>query len=315
MNSAGRKSISALHFTMQLVAINTMMVAPIVTSAQSVQDRARARADSAIRLSNSLVDSSQYLVIRGVLVAEGDSWFAYPGTNLIKELERLGYAIESNAENGSHLEEMAYSVDRLSDFHSKLRKAKAKWTVVPKAILLSGGGNDIVNEPLALMLNHASANKPPLDTSIAHALIDVRLADAIKAWILTTQRLVEDVYGKTTRIPVLMHGYDFAVPDGRGYKKYSVTWAGPWMKPEFEQRGYEDLAQTTRVIESLITRYNAMLMRLASDTALNLRYVKLTGKLNKPPTDHREWWDNELHPEKKGFRLLVEEYGKAIPGH
>lgn len=281
---------------------------------QTLREAAVARAESAIELSRSLDEGKRAPGSAGVLIAEGDSWFAYPGTNLIKELRRLGFHIATNAANGSHLEEMAFSIDRLADLHARMRQARADWEARPRALLLSGGGNDIVDDALRLILNHAATDRPPFDPQIATGLIDVRLADAICSWVIAVQQLVTDVYGSGAPVPVVMHGYDYGVPDGRGYKKVLVTWKGPWMEPAYSARGYEDLAQTAALTRDLIDRYNRLLSRLSSDeAALNLRYVDLRGRLPSYPGDYKESWDNELHPEKGAFRILATVLAGSIP--
>src|SRR5262245_10980447 len=45
---------------------------------------------------------------RGVLVAEGDSWFDYPMTDVLRILEdHFGYEVESVAHKGDRIENMA----------------------------------------------------------------------------------------------------------------------------------------------------------------------------------------------------------------
>ena len=53
----------------------------------------------------------------GVLVAEGDSWFDYPWTDILRLLEdQHGYDVESVAHKGDRVEEMAYSGGQLEEF-------------------------------------------------------------------------------------------------------------------------------------------------------------------------------------------------------
>jgi hypothetical protein len=283
--------------------------------AQDAQAGARARADSAIQLSQSLDDGVQAAGASGVLIAEGDSWFAYPGTNLVKELRRRGFRVASTAENGARVEEMAYSVDRLADLHAAMRSARQEWQATPRALLLSGGGNDMVGETLRLLLNHAAGGTPDFDMQMLNALIDVRLATAIRAWITSARMLSRQVYGSDVNIPVVMHGYDYAIPDGRGYEKIGITLKGPWMRPSLVERGYTVLAANTALVRQLIDRYNAMLARLAAEPQLNFRYVKLAGQLSTDlvNNNYRVDWDNELHPEKPAFRRLAAELERAIP--
>ncbi len=79
----------------------------------------------------------------GLLLAEGDSWFDYPFFDVIEELEEgFNYSVESVAHKGDTVEEMAYDVNQLDKLARKLEKLGREGKV-PRAILLSGGGNDI----------------------------------------------------------------------------------------------------------------------------------------------------------------------------
>ncbi len=85
-------------------------------------------------------------VPRGVLIAEGDSWFDYPFQDVLESLEdNQGFSIESVAHKGDNLEDMAFDerqLDRLSRAFAKVAE-RIGGGVVPKAVLLSGGGNGV----------------------------------------------------------------------------------------------------------------------------------------------------------------------------
>ena len=83
---------------------------------------------------------------RGLLIAEGDSWFDYPLYDVLDLLERDGFEVDAVAHMGDSLEDMAHDerqLDRLAKAFEKVRGA-ARADV--RAILLSGGGNDIAGE-------------------------------------------------------------------------------------------------------------------------------------------------------------------------
>ena len=78
----------------------------------------------------------------GVLVAEGDSWFDYPFVDVLTELEDRGFDVEAVAHRGDTVEDMAYSGGQLDAFSRRIRKVMQGGDR-PRAILLSGGGNDL----------------------------------------------------------------------------------------------------------------------------------------------------------------------------
>jgi hypothetical protein len=65
-----------------------------------------------------------------------------------------GYDVESVAHRGDRVEEMAYGRGRLEELTRRLEKLLRR-NVVPRAILLSGGGNDVAGDELGMLLNHA----------------------------------------------------------------------------------------------------------------------------------------------------------------
>ena len=82
-------------------------------------------------------------VSKGVLIAEGDSWFDYPLYDVLQILEDdYLYDVESVAHKGDTVEDMAHSGGQFEEFARRLEKL-LRDNKVPRAILLSGGGNDI----------------------------------------------------------------------------------------------------------------------------------------------------------------------------
>ena len=100
----------------------------------------------------------------GLLIAEGDSWFDYPFFDVLGCLEARGFEIESVAHKGDTLEDMAHEaaqVDKLTRAFEKVSARGGK----PRAILLSGGGNDIAGDEFPLLLNHSGSGLPRLNAT------------------------------------------------------------------------------------------------------------------------------------------------------
>src|SRR5258705_283917 len=53
---------------------------------------------------------------KGWLIAEGDSWFDYPGTDLLDALQQSAYDVESVARAGDRVEMMAFGRGQLDKF-------------------------------------------------------------------------------------------------------------------------------------------------------------------------------------------------------
>jgi lysophospholipase L1-like esterase len=246
----------------------------------------------------------------GLLVAEGDSWFDYPLHDVLTMLEdEHGFDVESVAHKGDTVEDMAYSGGQFDDFARLLEKVLRQGRV-PDAILLSGGGNDIAGNEFAMLLNHAASGLPPINDDVVRGVIDVRTRNAYATLISGLKEIAMRLLKRP--IPVVVHGYDYPVPDGRGFLGGFGFLPGPWLQPGFQRKGFADVDANTTVVGTLIDRFNAMLRQLSrSDGFEHVRYVDLRDTLSHAAGYKRDW-ANELHPTKSGFAAVADKIAKAI---
>jgi hypothetical protein len=114
---------------------------------------------------------------------------------------------------------------------------------------------------------------------------------------------------------VLVHGYDFPVPDGRGYLGGWWVLPGPWLEPGFRCKGYAVLKDNTAVMEELIRRFNGILASLPGLPGLgHVKYVDLRGTLSNDVRQnrYRDGWNDELHPNRGGFEAVARVFDAAI---
>lgn len=250
----------------------------------------------------------------GLLIAEGDSWFDYPGLDILSAIEEEGYDTISVAHKGHTVESMAYGDDQLVDFVRAIDKAIRQGRI-PKAILLSGGGNDVAGDEFAMLLNHRLAKNGGLNEDVVRGVIEDRVRNAYVAILrevtIATQQRVN------TRIPILVHGYGWAVPDGRGFLGGWGFLPGPWLEPGFRLKGFDkkkaDQFQRMRdIVVDLINRFNKMLVDLISATEFaHVRYIDVRPTLNGGG-DHKQWWADELHPSDRGFTAVARQYAEVL---
>ena len=248
----------------------------------------------------------------GVLVAEGDSWFNYPWTDILRLLEdEHGYDVESVAHYGDTVEEMAYSGGQLERF-SRLVEKQLHRGRVPKAILLSGGGNDLAGTEFGMLLDHARSAAAGLNEQVASGVIDQR---ARLAYITILSAVTEVCQHWIQRpLPILIHGYDFAVPDGRGFLGGWTFLPGPWLEPGFREKGIVQMQVRKAIVRELIDRFNAMLEGVADMPEFShVSYVDLRKTLSTG-ADYEQDWENELHPTVKGFRLVTDRFVDVLDG-
>ena len=225
--------------------------------------------------------------------AEGDSWFDYPvpffGGGIIPRLEKkLGVPILNLAKPGDEVRYMLGVKERrlLIEQLTNGCPAGGPWD----AMLFSGGGNDIVDDPLALWIKDYNPALPPA------ALIHQGRLDAALALVRAGY---EDLIGLRDSLSpqtrLFFHGYDFAIPDGRG-----ICYIGPWLKPTFDLRGFPTQASAFGVTKILLEQFAAMLRSLELSHA-GVTCINSQGTLLPRPGS----WHNELHPSKDGFKAFA----------
>jgi hypothetical protein len=126
---------------------------------------------------------------------------------------------------------------------------------------LSCGGNDITGDRLSVLLRHAKSPNPGLDLTVVDALF-ARLEETIAALVAMLKSLGQTFFNRD--IPVVIHGYGYAVADGRGFLSTSF-FSGPWLAPSLKEKGYDSLADRISIIQTLIDRFNDMQRRIATN--------------------------------------------------
>lgn len=246
----------------------------------------------------------------GLIIAEGDSWFDYPGDDVLRLLEdEHGYDVESVAHKGDLVEDMAYAAGQFEDFARRLEKLLRQGKV-PDAVLLSGGGNDIAGNEFAMLLNHAASGLPPINQDIVRGVIEVRLRNAYAFLISGLTELANTILGRP--IPIVLHGYDYPIPDGRGFLGGFFVLPGPWLRPGFHRKGYADVGVNAKVMRELIDSFNAMLKSIGKTPQFpHVTYLDLRGTLDTGST-YKKDWANELHPTPKGFAMVAAKFAAII---
>ncbi len=255
------------------------------------------------------------------LAAIGDSWLfdyhdqQFTWNDLVSSLRSKGFYFSNTfATPGRLLAEMANE----TNLREATEYLASPGPNSPKALLIGGGGNDLIGIPTkpAPLFDVLFQLPPPADDLLVeetvHQFIDVKLSGYYKTII--------DAVRSVTPIPILIHGYDHPVPDGRPLRDPDGhDLIGPWLQPIFVQRGYKipifpnsspDLILARGVMRSLIDRLNVMIARVAASYPKgNVVHVDLRGTLADyfgSPENYARSWDNELHANKDGFDLLAE---------
>ena len=227
--------------------------------------------------------------------AEGDSWFDYPvpffGGGVIPRLQkRLGVPILNMAKAGDEVR-MMLGVKQREQIAKRLRNgcpAGGAWD----ALLFSGGGNDIVGEPMSLWVNDFRTGVSP-EKFIHESRFGAALA-IVQAGYEDLIQLRDELSPATH---LFFHAYDFAIPDGRG-----VCHLGPWLKPTFQLRKFPStMTAAAEVVKVMLQSFAGMLRKLAA-THSQVTLLDTQGTLRATASS----WHNELHPSAAGFDQIVQ---------
>ena len=234
------------------------------------------------------------------VMAEGDSWFDYPGFpisgGIIPRLEkRLGVPILNLAQAGDEVRFML-GVEQRKLLAEHLRggcPARGPWDV----LLFSGGGNDIVDNPMALWIKEWNKNIPPsehIDQARFSSVLSVVRA-AYEDLIELRNKLSPDTF-------LVFHAYDFAIPDGRG-----ICSDGPWLRPTFELRNFPaNTNDAFWVVQAMLKQFAAMLTQLTNYPKVT--FIRSQATLEPQPS----WWHNELHPSRDGFNKFADMFHSEL---
>jgi hypothetical protein len=241
------------------------------------------------------------------ILAVGDSWFWYPKNNLLEALSRhprlsrdfrhiqaVGYSgalLQRYVGGGSLAGDVAYNLSLNIRRHYNV-------------FMISGAGNDAIDYQLALAGSCHGITEPEqcFDPVGLDALLET-ISRAMGALIHDIRWAYKNE--QTMVRPIFIHGYDYPVPDGRGFMMGPVT-SGPWLKPALDKVGLDpDLQFRIEVTRLLIDRLNDLLA-LFENPANDVAYIDTRGVLRNDRNYHKDW-DNEMHPTWSGFRKIVDQ--------
>lgn len=278
--------------------------------AARIEQRAAERALAAFSAAEAVRDNRLFLNF----LAQGDSWFSYTcGFAIIHWLQGIftyekAY-FDNIAASGRTLRQMLSR-----EFKDELAAGPpngSSWS----GILLSGGGNDICGDHRFrdwLKSNDGGAHQP-----------DWYITTAFDAELTILRGIYEEAIALVAKLApgvrLFAHDYDFAIPDGRCVTgrsphlraDFRMCFAGPWMWPAFEERGFHEsgypVPQLTKDIVTVILKRFADMLGGLEQRYPNQFVLVRTQNTLKPIQDAKRWV-NELHPYDDSFKLLAQAF-------
>lgn len=239
-------------------------------------------------------------------LAEGDSWFtigAIPSSNLLFELKlakptvilNLGYP-------GDTVQNIARLTKGNAEFERRL--ADPRFASDWDAILMSGGGNDLIDAAHDVLVQKPKAGDTP-----AQCIDDAALAALFKRIVDGYEHIVavRDGAGSPSKgTPIVVHTYDYPTPRPAPAQFLFVPFTRPWLYPAFRKREIPEalyIPLATYLLDQL-----AATLKGLEDHLPNFHVVKTLGKLEPAALGSKGNsgdWQNEIHPNTDGYRKIA----------
>ena len=244
-----------------------------------------------------------------LILAEGDSWFTIAGiptSNLLFSFRFHKMTMIVNcAKPGDTIKHIS-EIEGNHTFRTALSPDGYKWDL----LLLSGGGNDLIDEAGKLLLPSAKRGSKAVSN-----IKDYCDEERLKALIANIQegyrRLVRlrDANGSPAKKkPIVVHTYDYATPRNSPARFFSVPLLGPWLYPavvaaEIPKKDWN------KVSDYLIDQLAEGILALQKESKLKNFHVVDTRKTLKrsalDTTGDNGDWLNEIHPNADGYKKLA----------
>jgi hypothetical protein len=175
----------------------------------------------------------------------------------------------------------------------------------PRAILLSAGGNDVVKKTLTPLLQKGDPANP-----VNHKAMDAKIGGELRDHYATILTKINDLCGGS--VPVLVHPYCHPIPDGRlifNIPRNPYSWLYPSISMDME---YDEFKVGVPIMTQVIDKFEAMQQTLTRDfrNVIVVPSVKILDPFW--PGRYKDVWENELHPNARGFSLVGKIFADTI---
>jgi hypothetical protein len=233
------------------------------------------------------------------VLAEGDSWFAFPrryilfgdASNVVQVLSKKNdYNIYSTASNGDEVLSMLSGEQK---FSLMKRLSNTHFDV----LMFSGGGNDIVGRyDFDYLLK---------DGFVDYKRLSAKLAQIKFLYIELVERVLE--YSKNPNIKIVTHMYDFPVPSDEGFELFDlIPLTDSWMKPFMVKKGIVDPEKQRSTIKEILSAFAMTL------TSMESLYPGIFHVANTQGTLNEDEWRDEIHPTPEGFGKITKIIDETI---
>jgi hypothetical protein len=137
----------------------------------------------------------------------------------------------------------------------------------------------MAGDEFGMLLNNFYSPVSAWDRKMLSGLLEDRISTAYTQMLGRITKLCQGMFQKM--VPILVHGYDYPVPDGRGFLG-GWPFPGPWLEPGFRQKNFEDLGQRISMMMDVMDRFNKLVSGLSKSPGLeHVRYIDLRDTLQQ----------------------------------
>lgn len=247
------------------------------------------------------------------ILAEGDSWFtigAIPSSNLLYELRLKKRTVILNL--GYPGDTIANIAQLSANTEFTHRLVHPNWASDWDALLMSGGGNDLIDQaPDIIRATPLGSGRKPADHIDADRLeaFQAVVQEGFRAIVALRDSAASPNQGK----PLIVHTYDYPTPRPSPATFIITPITKPWMHPIFE-RYQISKSMRIKVSDLLLDALADALLALEDelpdfhvvDTRDTLERADIAAKGNSGD------WLNEIHPNGGGYRKIADKLAAKL---
>ena len=248
------------------------------------------------------------------LLAEGDSWFSLGGMPTSNLLFSMKFDTSAIIVNCGSPGDTIRNMGQISS-NPNLKKAMSKrygyrWD----ALLLSGGGNDLIDDADEIVKRRTGAPADPAAYCDEERL--TKTLEKVKKGYRDIIELRDKPGSSCIDKPVIAHTYDWVTPRNAPARFIVIPLLGPWLHTALKTARVPQ-GQWIAISDYLVARLRDTIMSLASgaDRLPNFHVVTTQDTLVRaePDTTHDSGdWMNEIHPNSDGYKKIAAKISRKV---
>lgn len=251
------------------------------------------------------------------LLAEGDSWFTMGGIPTSNLLFQMRFPVSTLIVNCAMPGDTIKNISRIASNRGLMRGLSKRDGERWDAILLSGGGNDLIDEAGAILIDPdvRGALKMPTPADYCSERQLASLIDRIKKGYRQIVKLRDQPGAPSNGVPIVCHTYDYPTANNSPARFLGAGLLGPWLYRAFRNDqipGEDWIALADYLFERLaqgLLSLNGELPHFYVEDTRNLLVRAAPGSRGESGD-----WLNEIHPTAKGYGKVGAQVAERVIG-